>query len=87
VVLGQLALQVGREPDTSQRPGLRKEGFRIEHIDDSKDQLRAMGVALRAVPEARDVKDGRGGGERVCYDIVVVASKALTRTQLLSKTR
>lgn len=31
MLLGQLALQVGRQPDAGQRPGLLKEFFGVEH--------------------------------------------------------
>lgn len=44
-----------------------------------KDQLGVTGVALRGVPAARDVKDGQGG-ERVCYDVALIASMGGPRT-------
>lgn len=51
VLFGQLALQVGGEPDSSQRPGLLEEGFGIEHGGD--------GVAKK-------LEGGPGGVQRWC---------------------
>jgi hypothetical protein len=48
MILRKLTFQIGRQPDTSQGPGLRKEGFGIEHVE-GKEQLEAMRVVLCVV--------------------------------------
>lgn len=51
MVLGQLALNIGRQPDPGQRAGLGEESLRIEHSD-GEEKARRVLEDLRLMAEA-----------------------------------
>jgi len=71
MVFGELALQVGGEPDPSQRPSLREKGFRIKHCD-GEEQSEAMLLTLRSTASCFGIVNNcalSNVARRVCYDL------------------